>query len=259
MKRLLLASSVLALMAGTVCAAPSTILVDQNNNQVGTLTNPIAISNGEAQDTTGTFTNATQTTAVANSMADGYATGLVSIHGTYGTASGGFFVSDDNGTTFYPVICTRSDGSGAESGYTALTNISRQWSCPVGGNDTIEVLSSAVASGTVNVRVGVSTPTTNTGVNIPNSQNYTDIATGTTTVVKSGAGFLHTITVNTYVASATIKIYDNTAGSGTTIANIALPSTITGDAPTTLTYDVGFSTGLTIVTSGATDVTATWR
>lgn len=122
------------------------------------LTNPIFMANAEAADTTGTFTNATQTTSVTNSAADGYAAGLISINGTYGTASGVFEVSDDSGTTWYPVICSRSDGSASETGYTSLTNTNRQWSCPVGGNDSLRVRSTAVASGTANVRVGISAP-----------------------------------------------------------------------------------------------------
>lgn len=134
------------------------------NGAAPSITNPIWIANAEAADTSGTFTNATQTTSITNTNADGYATGLLSINGTYGTASGVFEESDDGGTTYYSVICTRSDGSATETGYTSLTNTNRQWSCPVAGNDTVRIRSTAVASGTVNVRVGISTPTNNSGV-----------------------------------------------------------------------------------------------
>lgn len=86
----------------------------------------------------------------------------------------------------------------------------------------------------------------------------TYIATGTTTLVQTGNGVLHTITVNTIVASATIKLYDGISAVNP-FAFITLPATITGDNPVTLVYDVPFTSGLTIVTSGATDVTVTWR
>jgi hypothetical protein len=89
--------------------------------------------------------------------------------------------------------------------------------------------------------------------------SFANITTATTTAVKSGAGSLHALTINTYVASATITIYNNTAASGAKIATITLPSTITGDAPVTITYDVAFSAGLTVVTSGATDITVSYR
>jgi hypothetical protein len=102
-------------------------------------------------------------------------------------------------------------------------------------------------------------PYTGVGPVMADGTTYTHVSTATTTTVKSGAGFLHALTINTYVASATITIYDNTAASGTKIATITLPSTITGDAPITLTYDLVFSTGLTIVTSGATDITVSSR
>lgn len=85
--------------------------------------------------------------------------------------------------------------------------------------------------------------------------SYTRIATATTTTVKPTPGVLHAITVGTLVASATITVYDNTAGSGTKLATLTLPSTITGVDPFTVILDVGFGTGLTIVTSGATDIT----
>lgn len=88
---------------------------------------------------------------------------------------------------------------------------------------------------------------------------FVNITTATTTVVKSGPGFLHMLVINTPVASATITIYDNTAASGTKIATITIPSTVTGEAPSSIEYDVAFSTGLTIVTSGATDITVAYR
>lgn len=132
--------------------------IKQLNGAAPSLTNPIFVANAEAADVSGTFTNATQTTSITNTSADGYASGLISINGTYGTASGVFEASDDAGTTWYSVICGRSDGAASETGYTSLTNTNRQWSCPVGGNDSLRVRSTAVASGTLNARVGISAP-----------------------------------------------------------------------------------------------------
>lgn len=88
---------------------------------------------------------------------------------------------------------------------------------------------------------------------------FSNITTATTTTVKSGAGILHGITINTPVASATITLYDKTTATGTKIATITLPSTITSESPFRLMYDVSFATGLTIVTSGATDLTVSYR
>lgn len=130
------------------------------------LTNPVFIAFAEAGDSTGTFTNATQTTSVTASNTDGYATALVSINGTYGTASAVFEASDDTGVNFYSVLCARSDGTASETGYTTLTNTNRQWYCPVSGNDSFRVRSTAVASGTVNVRISISAPPTNSALQI---------------------------------------------------------------------------------------------
>lgn len=88
---------------------------------------------------------------------------------------------------------------------------------------------------------------------------YKNIATAATTLVKTGAGTLHILIVNTLIASATITIYDSLTGSGTKIATLTLPSTITGDAPFSLAYELPFATGLTIVTSGATDLTVSYE
>lgn len=88
---------------------------------------------------------------------------------------------------------------------------------------------------------------------------YANITAAATTTVKSGNGTLAALSINTFVASATITIYDSLAGSGAKIGAITLPSTITGDAPVVLPFNLAFSIGLTIVTSGATDITVTFK
>lgn len=88
--------------------------------------------------------------------------------------------------------------------------------------------------------------------------SYTNITSATTTTVKSGAGFLHLIMINAAVASATITIYDNTSAAGTKIATITMPATLLS-SQIVLRFDVSFSTGLTIVTTGAEDLTVSWR
>ncbi len=87
--------------------------------------------------------------------------------------------------------------------------------------------------------------------------SFSNIKTSTTTTVKSGAGTLHTVCVNTdgTVASA-VALFDNTAASGTTIANInSLSST------NCYTYDIAFATGLTVVTTGTapSDITISYK
>lgn len=88
---------------------------------------------------------------------------------------------------------------------------------------------------------------------------FTNITSAATTVVKASAGFLHALTINTLVAAATITLYDNTSGAAPAIGLITLPAAGAGDMPCTLPYNVSFATGLTIVTSGATDITVSYR
>lgn len=86
---------------------------------------------------------------------------------------------------------------------------------------------------------------------------YTNIAANGTTTAKSGAGVLHSVTINTKgAASNVLTLYDNTAGSGTKIATID-----TTVAFGTILLDVVFSTGLTAVlgTGTAADVTLAYR
>jgi hypothetical protein len=80
-----------------------------------------------------------------------------------------------------------------------------------------------------------------------------NITTATTTVVKGGVGVCVAVILNETNAGA-ITIYDNTAGSGTKIATIAAGAL----AGTTFPYLCQFSTGLTVVTAGADDITVTF-
>lgn len=81
----------------------------------------------------------------------------------------------------------------------------------------------------------------------------TYISTATTTVIKTGTGLLHTLTVQGGTAG-TIIVYDNTAASGTVLASF--DST---NALETYTFDCTFNTGLTVVTSAATKLTVNSR
>ncbi len=80
--------------------------------------------------------------------------------------------------------------------------------------------------------------------------NY--IATATTTLVKTGAGVLHSITV-TETAAGAITVYDNTAASGTIKAAFKA-SIVEG----TYIFDIAFATGLTVVTAGASKLTVSY-
>lgn len=89
------------------------------------------------------------------------------------------------------------------------------------------------------------------------SYSFTGITTSTTTTVKSGAGILHAVTINTKgTVASTITIYDNTAGSGTKIGIIDSLN-LSG----AFFFDVAFATGLTLVTTGtlAPDITVSYK
>lgn len=83
--------------------------------------------------------------------------------------------------------------------------------------------------------------------------NDTPISTATTTTVKSGAGTLASIRV-LGGTMGNVTVYDNTAASGTILVPAVTPA-----AGQILLSDVGFVTGLTIVTAAATILVVTWR
>lgn len=80
-----------------------------------------------------------------------------------------------------------------------------------------------------------------------------------TTVVKASSGFLHSITFNGPATATNVTtVYDNPSTSGTVIA---IPLATGATIPTTLVYDVAFTTGLTIITTTAngSDMTVSYR
>ena len=85
---------------------------------------------------------------------------------------------------------------------------------------------------------------------------YNNITALATTVIKTGSGFLHCITINNIGTTLVVTIYDNTSATvpkiGTTTALVGLGN---------MCYDIAFTTGLTIVTSGAVtgDITVSYR
>lgn len=94
-------------------------------------------------------------------------------------------------------------------------------------------------------------------------QRFSYVAITGDTAVKSGSGFLHTVTFapnDSAPTAGSIIIYDNTAESGTQIFNWS-GITTTWFVPFTLTFDVSFSTGLYVgfTTTGDVNVTVSYR
>lgn len=82
---------------------------------------------------------------------------------------------------------------------------------------------------------------------------YLNITTQTTTLVKTGAGFLHAIVLNKPLATGTVKIDDALTDTTPVIGTITIPA---NPQPSTIIYDIAFNTGLTVVTGTASsDIT----
>jgi hypothetical protein len=86
--------------------------------------------------------------------------------------------------------------------------------------------------------------------------SYLNITSKATTLVKSGAGVLVSVCVNTPNATETIAIYDGLTASGTLIGTI----TVYASTNPCFSYNVNFMTGLTIVTAvQAGDITVAYQ
>ncbi len=83
-------------------------------------------------------------------------------------------------------------------------------------------------------------------------------ASGATNAIKSGAGFIHSISVDKWVTGLVIDIYDALTVTGTPIRKITLSSTDTGPIPASI-VDIPFATGLTVNLSAAADVGISYR
>ncbi len=91
------------------------------------------------------------------------------------------------------------------------------------------------------------------------TNSFLNIATNTTTTVKSGSGVLKRIILNKPLAGGVITIYDQVTATGTKIGTITLPGTLLEDGMRSVEYDCAFGIGLTVVTSAATDITVVYR
>lgn len=88
--------------------------------------------------------------------------------------------------------------------------------------------------------------------NRSDSFNYAYIGSAATTQVKTGPGVIKGIMVGTPVASSTISLIDNTAG---TTVNFGLITNTTDVKPYYVELNAKFAAGLRIITSGADKIT----
>ncbi len=96
-------------------------------------------------------------------------------------------------------------------------------------------------------------------MNTEENWSATNITTATTTTVFSGAGTFGGLIFNKRIATGVVTMYDNTAASGTKLGTITEGAAILSDPPQQVNHNIVITTGLTIVTSQAEDITVLWR
>lgn len=244
--------------------------------------NPVAEYNYQPATSAATFNASSTTSSALSANCAGMSTALVSVIETGTTTTAGALIFEGyDGTTWLPVQGVQQNTLNPPvSSYTLVNNTNAQFSFDISGYQQFRVRVSTVITGTgtpqaavtlslqasdniTSMPVGLAQKLDNVNDSItsyPFGHTYSNITTTTTTTVKSGAGVLHSLTINTPVASSVITIYDNTAGSGTKIGTITLPATLLSEGPQGVILDLAFSTGLTLVTAtGASDITVGWR
>jgi len=151
-----------------------------------------------------------------------------------------------------------------QSGTWNVTNISGTVSLPTGAatEATLSALSakfSALGQATMAASVPVVLASNHSDIVTKKSaSSYAHLNSTGTTTIKSGAGILRRVVINTKgSASNTFTIYDNTSGSGTVIAAIDTVNGVSGH----FEYNVAFSTGLTVVdaTGTSADITVIYE
>jgi len=81
--------------------------------------------------------------------------------------------------------------------------------------------------------------------------SYAHITGAATTVVKSSAGQVHSVNVNT--AGTTVTVYDGASSNAATV--VAVIGAVTGS----FVLDADFASGIVVVTTGTPDVTITYQ
>lgn len=251
-------------------------LVDLNGLPLGSAASPLRANHADVT-ASGTLTaawNGTGSPPAGSQVAiatNGLAAVGVGITGTW-VATLQFEGSVDATNWFSVVAVPYGGGQGATS-VTANGN----WRIHSAGLQQVRVRCSAFTSGTAtvaleaangsawtgtdasgNLNAGLATliageDLTNNLLRVEERYSYAAISTAVTTVVKSGAGFVHAINVLGGTLGA-ITVYDNTSASGTTIW-----PTFTPLAAQPWIIDASFGTGLTVVTAAATVIQVSYR
>lgn len=247
----------------------STVLRNSSSTEIGTSTNPVRT------DPTGSTTQPVSGTVTANI---GTTNGLAlntTVAAPQGSVSGGTAgtVSNLIGGIYNTSAPTLTNGQQAAFQFDVNGQLKTTATATLSG--TVQVVgnvASAAADSGNPVKIGAiynsSLPSLTSGnrvdlqtnkfgeLVIVNRNKFTNIHGAATTTVKSGAGRIAALCYNGGTGSSSAVLYDNTAGSGTIIAQFS-PSSGT---PICMHYDADFATGLTVVTTvSATDLTITYQ
>jgi hypothetical protein len=195
-----------------------------------------------------------------------YASGTVTVTGTFTGATIFFEFSDDGGNTWFQNTCTRTDVF-IQEGTEALTDsTNRAWDCGVVATSFFRIRLSAISTGTINAALTLSTAQiepapTNALVAIDPCQTsaivkqhaFKNITTATTTaIVAPVAGkniFICGIDVQLNSTTASTVLFENGTGAACVTAPAALTATYSNGTLVSEPIHLGFG-GATYLATG---------
>jgi hypothetical protein len=143
--------------------------------------------------------------------------------------------------------------AGAKGATTAALATSTANGADHQGLDTVEQFASPAEdnAGTYTGAARIATSRRGSSVNITDQASHN--------AIKTGVGVLTQVVINKAVALGTIALYDGLTSGGTLIGTITMPATLI-QSQVVLTYNRQFTTGLTVVTSAASqDITVCYE
>lgn len=117
----------------------------------------INTTSAQAAATTGNLTTASGAGSTVSANVSQYSVATITLKGTYAGVTVSFKASDDNGTTYYAIEASNSSSpNSASTSFTLTDNSSNMFNVTVPGVTNVEVVCTAITSGTVVTRI---TPT----------------------------------------------------------------------------------------------------
>ena len=262
MKRLFALVAFVALVACAAFGQTALPNLTYNASLNATCSTPNSFCTGSVFTNVTTLNSTGQTGNALDVPSNNYALATVTVAGTYSGATINFDFSDPSGgTSYFQVICARTDVNLLEASEALPANQTRAWQCPIFASWRFRVRVSAIGSGALNTWVTVTQSSIDpspTEANLPQPSaqaasafaNSVQASLTASVNVKASPGNVYGVSVQNAAGTVCWVQFINSAGAGTlgtaVVFAIAVPATT---AITVGPGDIGlgnFSTGIAV-------------